>query len=61
MEEAPAAARNHPTDEHLLPLFFAFGAGGKDAAGRRLHHSYTYDVLAMDAYAFGEPEEAALS
>lgn len=53
MREAPEAARNHPTDEHLLPLFFAYGAGGS-AAGRRLHHSYTWEVLAMDAYAFGE-------
>lgn len=52
MREAPEAARNHPTDEHLLPLFFAYGAAG-GAAGRRLHHSYTRDVLAMDAYAFG--------
>ena len=53
MREAPEAARNHPTDEHLLPLFFAYGAGGSET-GRRLHHSYTWDVLAMDAYAFGE-------
>lgn len=53
MREAPQAARNHPTDEHLLPLFFAYGAGG-GAPGRRLHHSYTWDVLAMDAYAFGD-------
>lgn len=53
MREAPEAARNHPTDEHLLPLFFAFGAGGSDE-GRRLHHSFTHGVLAMDAYAFGE-------
>lgn len=52
MTDAPDAARNHPTDEHLLPLFFAAGAGG--GAGARLHHSYTYEVLAMDAYAFGE-------
>jgi 4,5-DOPA dioxygenase extradiol len=51
MEEAPAAAHNHPTDEHLLPLFFAAGAGG--GSGARLHHSYTYEILAMDAYAFG--------
>lgn len=51
MAAAPDAARNHPTDEHLLPLFFAYGAGGS-GTGRRLHHSYTYDVLAMDAYAF---------
>lgn len=52
MATAPDAARNHPTDEHLLPLFFAYGAGGS-GTGRRLHHSYTYEVLAMDAYAFG--------
>lgn len=52
MQKAPEAARNHPTDEHLLPLFFAYGAGGS-GRGRRLHHSYTYEVLAMDAYAFG--------
>lgn len=51
MAKAPEAGRNHPTDEHLLPLFFAYGAGGS-GSGRRLHHSYTYDVLAMDAYAF---------
>lgn len=55
MAEAPNAARNHPTDEHLLPLFVAFGAGRGE--GRRLHHSYTYDLLAMDAYAFGEAQE----
>ena len=53
MRAAPEALRNHPTDEHLLPLFFAYGAGG-GGAGRRLHHSYTWDMLAMDAYAFGE-------
>ena len=52
MREAPEALRNHPTDEHLLPFFVALGAGGGEP-GRRLHHSYTYDVLAMDAYAFG--------
>lgn len=58
MAEAPEAARNHPTDEHLLPFFVALAAGG-DGKGARLHHSYTYDVLAMDAYAFGEPEVLA--
>lgn len=52
MAAAPEAGRNHPTDEHLLPLFFAAGAGG--AQGTRLHHSYTWELLAMDAYAFGD-------
>lgn len=56
MEEAPDAARNHPTDEHFLPFFVALGAGGTDGVARRLHHSFTHDVLAMDAYAFGDAE-----
>jgi 4,5-DOPA dioxygenase extradiol len=50
---APEAVRNHPTDEHLLPLFVALGAGTLTTPGRHLHKSYTYGVLAMDAYAFG--------
>lgn len=48
---APAAVRSHPTEEHLLPLFVAFGAAG-GAAGLRLHHSYTWGSIAMDAYRF---------
>jgi 4,5-DOPA dioxygenase extradiol len=50
---APFAARNHPTEEHLLPLFVALGAAGPDATATRLHASNTYGVLRMDAYAFG--------
>ena len=48
---APYAVRNHPTDEHLLPLFVALGAGGA-AGGLRIHDSYDFGVLAMDAYRF---------
>lgn len=48
----PEAERNHPTDEHLLPLFVALGAGKAGQSGRHLHKSYSYGVLAMDAYAF---------
>ena len=51
MTDAPEALRNHPTDEHLLPFYFALGAGG--GQGERIHHSYTWGLLAMDAYAFG--------
>ena len=49
---APGAVRNHPTEEHFLPLFAALGAGGT-YKGRRLHASTAFSVLAMDAYAFG--------
>jgi 4,5-DOPA dioxygenase extradiol len=49
---APAAARAHPTDEHLLPLFVALGAAGDDGAIERLHVGIDDYVLAMDAYAF---------
>ena len=49
---APNAARNHPTEEHFLPLFVALGAGGGGPV-RRLHRGTTYGVLHMDAYAFG--------
>jgi 4,5-DOPA dioxygenase extradiol len=49
---APSAARNHPTEEHLLPLFVAMGAAGPDARATRLHASVEHGVLAMDVYAF---------
>jgi len=60
MTQAPDAARNHPTDEHLLPFYVAMGAGGPDAFGIRLHHSFTYGVLAMDIYAFADAEQALI-
>lgn len=47
---APYAAQNHPTEEHLLPLFVALGAGGK---GRQIHHGFTYGAFSMAAYEFG--------
>ena len=52
IERAPHGRRNHPTPDHLLPLFTALGAGAGGSA-KRLHRSVTYGVLAMDAYAFG--------
>ncbi|HTW29496.1 MAG TPA: class III extradiol ring-cleavage dioxygenase [Acetobacteraceae bacterium] len=49
---APHAAANHPTEEHLLPLFVALGAAGCAGRGVRLHASSEYGILRMDAYAF---------
>jgi 4,5-DOPA dioxygenase extradiol len=49
---APYAAENHPTDEHLLPLFVAMGAAGEGAHATQVHASFEHGILAMDAYAF---------
>ena len=42
----------HPTEEHLLPVFFALGAGGAGAKGELLHRSYEYGTLSMSYYRF---------
>lgn len=60
VDRAPHGHDNHPTPDHILPLFVAMGAGA-DAEGlhaERLHASTTYAVLAMDVYAFGEEKLA---
>lgn len=48
---APHAADEHPTEEHLLPLFTAMTAG--TGPTHRLHRSTEHAILRMDAYAFG--------
>lgn len=48
---APHAARNHPTEEHLLPLFSALAAAG--GRGRRVHRAMENGVLSMDCYICG--------
>jgi len=45
------AIQNHPSDEHLLPLFVAPGAGGEAVQTTQLH-TFTYGVFSMAAYAF---------
>jgi 4,5-DOPA dioxygenase extradiol len=49
---APYAAENHPSEEHLMPLYVAMAAAGPQAGARQLHASFEHGVLAMDAYAF---------
>lgn len=49
-QQAPNAVRNHPSDEHLLPLYFARGAGG---AFNIAHQGFTMGALGMDIYRFG--------
>lgn len=51
---APHAVDNHPTDEHLMPLFVALGAGANGTAkGKRIHSSTRSGVISMDTYTFG--------
>lgn len=56
----PSAARQHPTDEHWLPIYIAAGAGGEATPGARIHASVDGGMLAMDGYAFG-PQAARLA
>ncbi len=48
--QAPHAVRSHPSDEHLLPLYFARGAGGDFSVA---HQGFTLGALGMDIYRFG--------
>ena len=49
-QQAPNAVRNHPSDEHLLPLYFARAAGGEFSV---VHQGFTMGALGMDIYRFG--------
>ena len=51
-ELAPFAARNHPEDEHLLPLYAALGAAGEGARAQRIHKSSAGTALRLDAFSF---------
>lgn len=52
-EQAPEAARAHPSDEHLLPLFVALGAAAGDSKAERFVGGFEAGALAMDSYRFG--------
>ncbi len=50
--QAPQASRAHPRDEHLLPLYVAYGAAGEQPKTERFHAGIDDYVIAMDAYRF---------
>lgn len=50
--QAPFAVQNHPTDEHLLPLYVALGAATPGTPAERIHASFAHGSLAMDSYSF---------
>ena len=51
-ERAPEAARAHPSEEHFLPLFVAWGAAGTEARAERVVEGFEAGALAMDSYLF---------
>jgi 4,5-DOPA dioxygenase extradiol len=51
-EQAPAAARAHPTEEHFLPLYVALGAAGTKVKSSRIYAGMEGAALSMDAYRF---------
>lgn len=52
-EQAPEAARAHPSEEHFLPLFVALGAAADDAKVERFVDGFEAGALSMDSYSFG--------
>lgn len=48
-ENIPHVMRNHPTLEHLAPLFFAMGTGNRFNI---VHHSFSMGALGRDIYRF---------
>ncbi len=52
LEAAPDFRQNHPTEEHLLPLFFPFGASAPGTAPELLHRSYEYGSISMSYFRF---------
>ena len=51
-EQAPEAARAHPTEEHFLPLYVALGAAGSAVRSSRIYTGMEGAALSMDAYRF---------
>ena len=51
-QQAPQATRAHPTEEHFLPLFVAWGAAGGQALAERVVAGFEAGALAMDSYRF---------
>ena len=58
LSQAPDFRRVHPTEEHLLPLFFAMGAAGRDVPAKLLHRSYSHGSISMSYFSFPAAEAA---
>lgn len=49
---APGATRAHPTEEHFLPLFVAYGAAGARVSIERVVDGYENGALSRDSFLF---------
>lgn len=54
LEDAPQAARAHPTPEHFWPLLVAAGAAPAGPPWRVVDGGIAHGMLAMDAVVFGQ-------
>ncbi len=54
-QQAPQAARAHPTEEHFLPLLVALGASTEGEVAQFIDGGLTYGVLSMASYVWGWP------
>ena len=59
VKQAPHAVRNHPTDEHFLPLFVALGAAGANARITRELRGEADRAIALDGYVFERADAPA--
>ena len=53
LTRAPQPRRAHPSPEHLMPIFVAYGAAGPNARGERIYNDFTLGSMSMAAYRFG--------
>jgi 4,5-DOPA dioxygenase extradiol len=58
-DQAPEAARAHPSEEHFLPLLVAWGAAAEGARAERFAAGFEAGALANDAYVFRPPTGSA--
>ena len=49
-QAAPGAAWNHPSPDHILPLFTVLGATTAETQATCIHRSLDYEALSMDSY-----------
>jgi 4,5-DOPA dioxygenase extradiol len=48
-----SAQMAHPTEDHLMPLYVALGAGLSDGGAEKLHGSFTHGSLSLASYGWG--------